>query len=237
MFFIVFRESLETAIVVAILLAFIKQIVPADDHALRKRLVRQVWLGTLAGLLICLIVGGGLLGAFYNLQKTDLWTKSELLYEGVFCVLAALVLAVMGAAMLRISKLKEKWQRKILEASNNAGADSGSRVGIWGRKYGMFLLPFITVMREGLEAVIFVGGVGVAAPASSFPLPVIIGLLCGGIIGYIVYVGGNTVRLQYFLIASTCILYLFAAGLISRGAWLFDMYEVRTHPLTPIRSS
>lgn len=43
-FFIVFRETLEVAIIVAVLLAFLKQtlIVPNQDDAVHKKLVRQV---------------------------------------------------------------------------------------------------------------------------------------------------------------------------------------------------
>lgn len=31
--------------------------------------------------------------------------------------------------------------------------------------------------------------------------------------------GGSTAKLQIFLVASTCLLYLVAAGLFSRGVW------------------
>lgn len=34
--------------------------------------------------------------------------------------------------------------------------------------------------------------------------------------------GGATSKLQYFLIASTCLLYLVAAGLFSRGVWFIE---------------
>jgi high-affinity iron transporter len=34
--------------------------------------------------------------------------------------------------------------------------------------------------------------------------------------------GGNTARLQVFLIVSTCFLYLVAAGLFSKGVWFFE---------------
>ena len=37
--------------------------------------------------------------------------------------------------------------------------------------------------------------------------------------------GGNLVRLQIFLIISTCFLYLVAAGLFSRGVWSLEMYK------------
>lgn len=34
--------------------------------------------------------------------------------------------------------------------------------------------------------------------------------------------GGSTAKLQYFLVASTCLLYLVAAGLLSRSVWYFE---------------
>ena len=55
------------------------------------------------------------------------------------------------------------------------------------RKYAMFVLPFVTVLREGLEAVIFVGGISLSEPASSFPLAVVVGVLCGVLVGYFIY--------------------------------------------------
>lgn len=128
----------------------------------------------------------------------------------------------MGAAILRISKLQTKWKLKITAAieAKEVGGVSG-----FSKRYAMFLLPLITVLREGLEAVIFIGGISVAEPASAFPLPTIIGLIAGAMVGYIIYRGGNSVNLQWFLIASTMLLYLVAAGLLSKAAWSFDMYQ------------
>jgi high-affinity iron transporter len=57
----------------------------------------------------------------------------------------------------------------------------------WCEKYAMFLLPFITVLREGLEAVVFIGGVSLSIPATAFPLAVVTGLGCGILIGYLIY--------------------------------------------------
>lgn len=51
----------------------------------------------------------------------------------------------------------------------------------------MFILPFITVLREGLEAVVFIAGVSFSSPASAVPLPVVIGLLAGFAVGYLLY--------------------------------------------------
>lgn len=184
----------------------------------------QIWFGVGLGLLLCIIIGAGMIGAFYGLEK-DTWSKSEEIWEGVFAILAALIITLMGAALLRVSKLQDKWRVKLakaLEAKDNKHAKTSSRIKQWLEKYAMFWLPFITVLREGLEAVVFIGGVGLGLPASAFPLAVITGLAAGCLVGYIIYRVGNTATLQIFLIISTCFLYLVAAGLFSKAVWYFE---------------
>lgn len=131
-----------------------------------------------------------MIGAFYTLGKNE-WQKSEAIWEGVFSLIAAIIISIMGAGLLRVSKLKEKWQARLaksLEAKESAvHTNSTKRVKRWLIKYSMFYLPFITVLREGLEAVIFIGGVGLSQPAKAFPLAVICGLLAGIIIGFLIY--------------------------------------------------
>ncbi|KAF3172320.1 hypothetical protein TWF106_004965 [Orbilia oligospora] len=223
-FFIVFRESLETAIIAAILLSFLKKTfdTPESDRAAYVRLRRHVWLGLIVGFICVLAIGGGMIGAFYRLG-VDAWAKSENLWEGIFCLIASIIITVMGAAILRVSKLQKKWQEKITKALQAPRKETtfGQKL----EKYALFILPFITILREGLEAVIFVGGVGLSFPASAFPIPVITGILAGLAIGFIMYKGGNMFHLQIFLIISTCFLYLVAAGLFSRGVWTLEMYE------------
>ncbi|RLV87957.1 Plasma membrane iron permease [Meyerozyma sp. JA9] len=224
-FFVVFRESLEAVVVVSVLLAFLKQGLggSTEDPVVYKKLVRQVWLGSVLGVLVCLIIGCAFIGAFYSL-KNDIWAKSEDLWEGIFCIIATVLISLMGIAMLRVNKMKEKWRVKLAQALVKDTTKQKFSLGHWTKKYAMFILPFITCLREGLEAVVFVGGVGLNSPASSFPIPVIVGLLAGILVGVALYYSGSTVSLQVFLVISTCILYLIAAGLFSRGVWFFETY-------------
>ena len=130
-----------------------------------------------------------MIGAFYGLDK-DVWSNTEEIWEGVFALIASIIITIMGAALLRVSKLQEKWRLKLaraLEARHTSHERAGGRFKRWAEKYAMFVLPFITVLREGLEAVVFIGGVGLGLPASSFPLAVICGLLAGVVIGIIIY--------------------------------------------------
>ena len=223
-FFIVFRESLEAIIVVSVLLAFVKQSMGgSSDPQLKKRLYRQIWLGAGLGVLVCLIIGCAFIGAFYGLGK-DIWGNSEDLWEGIFCIIATVLITAMGIPMLRINKMKEKWRVKLAQALIKSPTNKKDRfkLGYLGKKYALFILPFITCLREGLEAVVFVGGVGLNSPATSFPIPVIVGLIAGIVVGALLYYFGSSMSMQIFLIISTCILYLIAAGLFSRGIWYFE---------------
>ena len=186
-----------------------------------------------------------MIGAFYGFGK-DHFAATEDIWEGTFGIVASLIISIMGAALLRVSKLQDKWRVKLaqaLEAKEATSTGSATtRFKRWAEKYAMFMLPFITVLREGLEAVVFIGGVSLGLPATSFPLAVICGLASGCLVGYLIYrfvlptvrtkkrggkiadrrSGGNQASLQVFLIISTCFLYLVAAGLFSKAVWYFE---------------
>ncbi|KAK7739103.1 high-affinity iron permease [Diatrype stigma] len=225
-FLVVFRETIETVIIVSVLLAFLKQTLdgPNRDVKVYKTLVKQVWWGVGLGFFICLVIGAGVIAAFYTLGS-NVWESNEYNYEGAFALVASVIISVVGAALLRVGKMQEKWRVKLakaLEAPLKTGSSRSARMKRFAERYAMFILPFVTVLREGVEAVVFVAGVSFSAPATAFPLPVVLGLAVGSAIGYILYKGGSSTKLQYFLIASTCLLYLVAAGLFSRAVWYFE---------------
>lgn len=228
-FFIIFRETIETAIIISVLLAFLNQglgeNVTQKDLVVYRRLVTQVWLGGVFGLLICLAVGGAFIATFY-IYGHDLWGMTENVWEGVFSIVSSIIITIMGAAMLRINKMREKWRHKIAKIL----VETHEGHGTWGlkylsRKYALAILPFVTTLREGMEAVVFLGGIGVNQPFTAFPLPVITAVALGASIGYAMYKYGNAISINYFLIGSTCFLYLVAAGLFSRGVWFLELQQ------------
>ena len=129
-----------------------------------------------------------MIGAFYG-SGVDDYSNTEDYWEGSFAIFASLVIAVLGAALLRVSKMKEKWAVKLEKAmSSRIEKDhQKGRFKRWAEKYVMFVLPFVTVLREGLEAIVFIAGVTFSSPASSVPIPVIVGLISGTLVGYILY--------------------------------------------------
>ena len=126
-----------------------------------------------------------MIGAFYGLGK-DHFSGTEDIWEGVFSLIATVIITIMGAALLRVSKLQDKWRVKLAQALDDGNIKKGF-FKRWAEKYAMFFLPFITVLREGLEAVIFIAGVGLSLPASSIPLAAICGLAAGCVVGYLLY--------------------------------------------------
>lgn len=133
-------------------------------------------------------IGGGVIGAFYSLGK-NIWSSAEYYYEGAFYLVTSLILSFVSAALLRVGKLQEKWRVKLAETlrtSNKIGAHRGT-FKQFAEKYAIFILTFFTVSREGIEGILFIAGVSFSAPAKSIPLPVVIGVVVGAIIGWILY--------------------------------------------------
>ena len=63
------------------------------------------------------------------------------------------------------------------------GTTGRSKMGKWA----LFTLPFVVVLREGLEAVVFVGGVSLGQSGTSIPIAAIVGIICGLTCGFVIY--------------------------------------------------
>ncbi|TFK85216.1 Ftr1 protein [Polyporus arcularius HHB13444] len=272
-FFIVFRETLEAAIIISVLLGLVEQIIHQDpslipgavaptigaatpekeversplekaessasnsDNAVlasapvltsgeepqvdTKRLLRKmriyIFSGAFLGLFIALAIGAAFIAVWFT-QASDLWAKSEDLWEGIFELIASLIIFVMGVSMLKMDRAKAKWRVKLQRAFAGHTHDKGARTG----KYVLFILPFITVLREGMEAVVFVGGVSLGQPATAIPIAAIVGLVCGLICGYLIYAFASRTTLTVFMVVMTNFLLLIGAGLFSKAVWSFQ---------------
>ncbi|KAG8958710.1 high-affinity iron permease [Tulasnella sp. 419] len=215
----------------------------SDDQetaALIKRMRIQVIIGAATGLFISLAIGAAFLAVWFT-QTNDIFGANEEIWEGVFNLVASLIIFPMALTMLRVDKAKSKWRVKLQKAfleEQNSGAPTSrfAQYNIFrrhknedltsrGSRWTLFLLPFFTVLREGLEAVVFIGGVSLGQEATSIPLAAIVGLLCGFIIGYIIYASSSRTALHIFLIISTNFLLLIGAGLFSKSVGNFERHQ------------
>jgi len=255
-FFIVFRETLEAAIIVSVLLGLAEQIVnddstrrslasigttqssdeksnpditvgdrlevpPTEDdpgarRQLHRRLRMQIFLGAGLGLFIALAIGAAFIAVWFT-KASNLWSKSEELWEGIFDLVASIMIFFMGVTMLKMDRAKAKWRIKLGRAFNGEGG-SGAKTGRWV----LFILPLITVLREGIEAVVFVGGVSLGQSATSIPIAAIVGIICGLACGLIIYQFASRTTLTVFLVVMTNFLLLIGAGLFTRAVTSFQ---------------
>ncbi|KAI0094303.1 Ftr1 protein [Irpex rosettiformis] len=258
-FFILFRETLEAAIIVSVLLGLVEQIVhddslaprlaapsnendnnssdknsaelseqpvlenDLDDAARKKRFIRrmrwQIFAGALVGLSIALAIGAAFIAVWFT-KASNLWSKSEELWEGIFELIACIMIFVMGVTMLKMDRAKAKWRVKLQRAFEGQHADSGGKSGKWV----LFFLPMITVLREGMEAVVFVGGVALGQQATAIPIAAIVGVICGLVCGFLIYTFASRTTLTVFLIVMTNFILLIGAGLFSRSIGAFQKH-------------
>ncbi|KAI8865698.1 iron permease FTR1, partial [Ramicandelaber brevisporus] len=85
-FFILFRETLEAAIILCIVLNILNRTI-RDNAELLRRAKRHVWIGTAVGLGISLAIAIAFIAVFYTI-KSNLWEDAEPLWEGILGLIA-----------------------------------------------------------------------------------------------------------------------------------------------------
>ena len=108
----------------------------------------------------------------------------------------------MGLAFLRLPYAQTKWRLKLLSAYKDKNEstnheedeeDERGQAGLVGRRNKsrrakggrmiLFGLPFVTVLREGLEGVVFLGGIGLSESPPAVAGGALAGAIVGGLIG------------------------------------------------------
>ncbi|KAL3235356.1 Iron transporter FTH1 [Nakaseomyces bracarensis] len=199
-----------------------------DNLKLYKKLKVQIVSGGALGLVICGFIGGAFVAVFYHVG-TDLWTLSEHYYEGVLSLVASLIISVMGLFFLRVGKLREKFRVKL---ASIIYSDRGKMLKMnateavsFSEKYAFFILPFVTALREGLEAVVFIGGVGLDQPLMAIISSMVCAFCISGVFGIFFFKYSSSLSLKICLVITTCFLYLIASGLFSKGVWQLELQD------------
>lgn len=190
-FIITLREGLEAALILAILLTYLRKTDRQADG-------RAVWLGTAVATLICLVVG-----TFIYIFIDGLHGKVEQAVEGFIALAAMFVLTRMIFWMRANSQALGAELRGKVDRSTHAA---------------LFTIAFIAVLREGLETVLFLLGAETqTASGVSVVVGGLIGLTAAVAIGILVYSGSRRVNLKTFFSITAVLLLMFAAGLAGKA--------------------
>jgi high-affinity iron transporter len=201
-FLLVFREALEAVLVVGIILGYLQR-------TGRGALSRYVWIGVGAG------VAASAAGAYaFERVAGGFEGRAEELFEAVTMLAGAALLTTAIVWLARASRRTEV--ERAVEARL-----SGSVRG------GLMLLATLSVLREGIELVIFLGasrfGTGSGDLAGA-----VLGFAAAIALGFAIFVAAIRVNLRTFFGATNVLLVLFAAGLVARG--LHELVEVGALP-------
>ncbi len=193
------REGVEAALIVSIILAYLAKTGNARHFG-------KIWIGAAAAVAASVAVGVVLFVTIGGLKA-----PAEQIFEGSAMVLAAAVVTWMLFWMRRTAasvkgELHTKVDRHLVEGS------------IWG----LSILAFTAMIREGIETSLFLMAQAQAASqadgnAVSTLLGAVIGLAIAAVIGYGLYRGARVINLRSFFGWTGVALVFIAAGLLSHG--------------------
>jgi high-affinity iron transporter len=187
------REGIEASMIVAILLAYL-------DRLGHREHFKDVFLGVGAALLLA-TVGG--VAAYLTIRSYD-GSRVQTIFETVTYILAAAVLTYMTFWMRDHARSISSELRSKAEAALDGKA-----------RWGLGLLAFQAVGREGLETVVFTLAIIFSTSVASALTGAIIGLACSLVVAFIIYRLGHKLNLGRFFTVIGCLLMVFAAGLLA----------------------
>ena len=202
-FLITFREALEAALIVTIMVTYLKKI-GKDD------LNRYSYMGAGAAVVVSLLVGI-VLQVFYG----GLGKVASEMFEGVASLTAVAVLTSMIFWMTKHSKeIKGEMQGKIDQAVSQ------------NELYGIAALSFVAVAREGLETVLFLSATFVQDSIGTMA-GLVLGLAVVLALSMALMKGTVDLELGKFFKVTSILLLVFGAGLAGYG--VHELIEAGEH--------
>jgi high-affinity iron transporter len=199
-FLITLREGIEAALVISIILAYLKAIGRIDRSGL-------VWAGAGTAIAVSLVAGVILNYTVGAISETS--ERTAEIIEGVGSLLAVAVLTWMIFWMRRQARhIKGELQGRV-----DMALASGSGLALAA-------LAFFVVVREGLETVLFLFGTIQEDVVGSVTLGYVgaaLGLATAVLLGVLIYKGGIRLNLRTFFKVTGALILVVAAGLFAYG--------------------
>ncbi len=200
-FVIFLREGIEAAMVIAILLAYLKKIGERSQF-------RDVYIGLIAAFGL-IFIGGT---AAYLIVKQYNGSRVQVYFETFTYLLAAVLLTYMTF-----------WMQSHARGLSHALQERSDRAISQGGRWGLRLLAFQAVGREGLETMVFTLAIVFAnSKQSAVPLQgnllwigALLGLSVALLIAFGIYRLGAKINMRLFFRVLGVTLFIFAAGLLS----------------------
>jgi high-affinity iron transporter len=197
-FVITFREVLEAIIIISVIVGYL---IKTKQHNELKNVYYGIGTGIVASILAAIffaIFFGGFEGFVHEIVEGSAMIIGAILITGLLFWLFSMK---NGFAKGVTQKVQQKITKK--------------------ERYGIFLLVFISIFREGIETVLFLGAISLSS--DTFPIiGAIGGIIAALIIGYLLFKGLLRINLNKLFLVTEILLILFAAGLLAHGVHEFQ---------------
>ncbi len=197
-FFITFRETLEAALVIGIVLAYLYR-------TKNTKYLSAVWIGAAIGIILSIIFAA----AFITLVG-EFEGKYEQIFEGTILAIAAVLITTLVLWLLGHTTAKKIIEKQVSTQVNKK------------QKTGITLLIAACVLREGVETVIFLGAATLAIKTSTDLIFGVLGIIAALVTAYLFFTGTKKVPLKIFFNITTVVLVLFGAGIAALSVHEFQ---------------
>ncbi len=205
-FIIVFRESLEACLIIGIIYLLL------EKNNLKKEL-KQLWLGVFSAIVASIVVAISL-----NYVKDSIGNESiSALFEGLSMYITA---GLLWYVIFWLSK----------HVSQREGMEKKANQAITASGWGIFLLVFFAILREGFETALFLMGSFSMTGSFSY-IGFFGGLIFALFIGYGIVIQGRKINLRLFFQGTTLMLAIFASGMVAFGAHEVEEFVVKGNHL------
>ena len=200
-FLITSRETLEAALVIGIVLAYLTK-------TNNKHYKKTVYYGIVFGVILSVLAA-----VIFTLFAGGFEGKSEAIFEGSTMLFASVLLTTMILWMMQQKHISREIEERVTKHVANANFNQTYA-------YGLFALIVLAILREGVETVIFFNALNYASGISF--VGATLGIVTAIAIGYLFFVGTRKINLKKFFNITGVLLILIAAGLVAHGVHEFQ---------------
>jgi len=200
-FLITSRETLEAALVIGIVLAYLSK---TNNNEYKK----TVYYGIVFGIILSVLAA-----AAFTLFSSGFDGRAEEIFEGSTMLFASVLLTTMIFWMMRQKNIATEIEGKVALHVKNANFNQKYA-------YGLFALIVLAVLREGVETVIFFGAINYTTGISF--IGATLGIITAIVVSYLFFIGTKKVDLKKFFNITSVMLILIAAGLVAHGIHEFQ---------------